>query len=181
MTSNVACTVDQRRLPRIPHCLSASSDSLYLQLNPTIWTISYLRKPTNCTISLQEWHFPAPLRHIEKQQFYWNWATLALQSSSLQSRKFNIDKPPKGVQEPECRSVLRQESQRISKIGVEPKGVRKWGGLGWKPTPWICYVAKTSLLMQRSLCMFSYIFCLFDVNLTQKPQNDFAWKFQGTL
>jgi len=28
--------------------------------------------------------------------------------------------------------------------------------------------------MQRSLCMFSYIFCLFDVNLTQKPQNDFA-------
>jgi len=29
--------------------------------------------------------------------------------------------------------------------------------------------------------MFSYIFCLFDVSLTQKPQNDFALKFQETL
>jgi len=29
--------------------------------------------------------------------------------------------------------------------------------------------------------MFSNIFCLFDVNLTQKPQNNFAWKFQGAL
>jgi len=28
---------------------------------------------------------------------------------------------------------------------------------------------------------FVYIFCLFDVNLTQKPQNDFASKFPGTL
>ena len=64
---------------------------------------------------------------------------------------------------------------------VGTKGVRKGLGLGLKPPPWICYVTKTSLLMQRSLCMFSYIFCLFDVNLTQKPQNDFAWKFQGTL
>jgi len=31
--------------------------------------------------------------HIEKQQFYWNWATLPLQSSSLQMPKFNVDKP----------------------------------------------------------------------------------------
>ena len=158
MTSNVACTVDQRRLPRIPHCLSASSDSLYLQLNPTIWTISYLRKPTNCTISLQEWHFPAPLRHIEKQQFYWNWATLALQSSSLQSRKFNIDKPPKGVQEPECRSVLRKESQRISKIGVEPKGVRKWGGFGVKTHPVNLLCCKNVITYAKE---FVYVFVHF--------------------
>ena len=25
---------------------------------------------TNCTISLQEGHFPTPLRHIENQNFY---------------------------------------------------------------------------------------------------------------
>jgi len=54
-------------------------------------------------------------------------------------------------------------------------------GVGVKTPLWICYVTKTSLLMQWSLCMFSYIFYLCDVNLTQKPQNDFAWKFQGTL
>jgi len=35
------------------------------------------------------------------------------------------------------------------------------GGVGVNPPPWICHVTKTSLLMQRSLCMFSYIFaCL---------------------
>jgi len=39
------------------------------------------------------------------------------------------------------------------------------GGFGVKTPPWICYVTKTSLLMQRSLCTFSYIFCSFDVNL----------------
>jgi len=26
----------------------------------------------NCTLSLQEWHFPTQLGHIEKQQFYCN-------------------------------------------------------------------------------------------------------------
>ena len=35
--------------------------------------------------------------------------------------------------------------------------------------------------MQRSLRMFSYIFCLFDVNLTQKPQNDFAIKISRNI
>jgi len=40
--------------------------SLYLQFKPTIWTLSYLHKHTNCTILLQERHFPTPLRHIEK-------------------------------------------------------------------------------------------------------------------
>ena len=51
------------------------------------------RKHTNCTISLQERYFPPPLRHTQKQQFYWNWVTLPLQSSSLQSPKLNVDKP----------------------------------------------------------------------------------------
>jgi len=57
-----------------------------------IWAVSYPRKHTNCTISLQEWHFATPLRHTEKQQFYWNWETLPLQRSSLQPPKFNVDK-----------------------------------------------------------------------------------------
>jgi len=69
MTANVTCTVEERRLLRKPHCLSAGSDSLSLKFKPTIWTLSYLRKHTNCTISLQERHFPTPLRHIEKQEF----------------------------------------------------------------------------------------------------------------
>ena len=42
---------------------------------------------------LQERHFPTPLRHREKQQLRWNWAMLPLQSSSLQSPKFNVDNP----------------------------------------------------------------------------------------
>ena len=46
----------------------------------------------NCTISLQERHLPSPLRHTEKHQFYWNWATLSVQSSSLQPEKLNVDK-----------------------------------------------------------------------------------------
>ena len=36
--------------------------------------------------------FPTQLRHAEKQQLYWNWATLPLQNSSLQSPTFNFDK-----------------------------------------------------------------------------------------
>ena len=61
------------------------------------------------------------------------------------------------------------------------KGVRKGGGGGVKnpPVNLLCY--KNVVTYAKGLCMFSYIFCLFDVNLTQKPQNDFAWKFQGTL
>jgi len=92
VTAKVTCTDEARRLPRNTHCLLAGSDSLYLQLKPAIWTLSYLRKRTNCTISLQERHFPGPLRHIEKQHFRWNWATSLLQISSLQSPKFIIDK-----------------------------------------------------------------------------------------
>jgi len=42
---------------------------------------------------LQERHFPAPLRHAEKQQLYWNWEMLPLQSSSLQPPKLNVDRP----------------------------------------------------------------------------------------
>ena len=91
--ANVTCTVEKRRLPRNAHCLSAGSDSFYLQFQPTIWALSYPRKHINCTSSLQERHFPTPLRHTEKQQFYWNWTTLPLHSSSLQSPKFNVDKP----------------------------------------------------------------------------------------
>ena len=92
MIVNVTCTVEERRLLRNPHCLLAGSGSLYLQVEPTIWTLSYPRKHTKCTISLQEWHFPPLLGHIEKQQFYWNWAMLPLQSSSLQWTKFIVDK-----------------------------------------------------------------------------------------
>jgi len=64
---------------RKPRCLSAGSYSLYVQLKPTIWTQSYPRKYTNCTTPLQERHFPAPWRHAEKQQLYWNWEKLSLQ------------------------------------------------------------------------------------------------------
>ena len=59
-----------------PYCPSAGSDSLYLQFKPTIWTQRCLRKHTNCTISLQERHFPTPLRHTENHQFYWNTQSL---------------------------------------------------------------------------------------------------------
>jgi len=68
------------------------------------------------------------------------------------------------------------------KYGNYVQGRTQGGGdLGLNLPSWICYVTKTSLLMQRSLCMLSYIFCLFNVDLNQKPQNDFAWKFQGAL
>jgi len=53
----------------------------------------------------------------------------------------------------------KQEGQL--KICSSGQGRTQGGGFGVKPPPWICYVTKTSLLMQRSLCMFSYIFCLF--------------------
>ena len=42
---------------------------------------------------LQEHHFPTPLRHAEKQQLHWNWATLPLLSYALQPPKFNVDNP----------------------------------------------------------------------------------------
>jgi len=92
MTANVKYTVEQRRLLQNSHCLSAASDSLYLQFKPIIWAQSYLRKHTNCTTPLQERYFPIPLRHAEKQQFYWNWATLPLQRFSLLPN-INADKP----------------------------------------------------------------------------------------
>ena len=71
----------------------ARFDSLYLLFKLIIWILYYLRKRTNCTISLEERHFPTSLCHIEKQQFYWNWSTLLFQISSLQSPNFNINKP----------------------------------------------------------------------------------------
>jgi len=75
MTANVQYTVEQRRLLRNSHCLSASSDSFYLQFKPTIWAQSYSRKH-QLHYQLQERHFPTPLRTAEKQQFYWNWTTV---------------------------------------------------------------------------------------------------------
>jgi len=63
---------------RNSHCLSADSDSLYLQFKATIWAQSYPCKHTNCIKQLQERHFPKPLHHAEKQLLYWNWATLPL-------------------------------------------------------------------------------------------------------
>jgi len=74
MTTND--TVGQRRLLRNLRCLSAGSDSLYLQFKLTIWAQSYPRKHSSCTTSLHERHFPTPLRHAEKQQWDWNCATL---------------------------------------------------------------------------------------------------------
>jgi len=35
VTAGITCTVEERRLPRNPHCLSAGSDSPYLQIKPT--------------------------------------------------------------------------------------------------------------------------------------------------
>jgi len=103
----------RKEILRNPHCLSAGPDLLYLQFKPTIWTLSYLRKHTNCTISLQERHFPTPLRYTENQQFCWNWAALPLQSSSFQSPKFNVDKPTQwlGQRGPttfDLRAILRK-------------------------------------------------------------------------
>jgi len=67
MTANVQYNVEQRRLLRISHCLTAGSDSLYLQFKSTIWVQNYPRKDTNFTTPLEERHFPMPLRHAEKQ------------------------------------------------------------------------------------------------------------------
>jgi len=69
-----------------PRCLSSRSYSLYLQLKLIIWAQSYPWKYT-------ERHFPAPLRHAEKQPLYWNCKKLSLQSSSLQPPKLNVDRP----------------------------------------------------------------------------------------
>ena len=77
----------------LPRCLPSGTDSFYLQFQLTIWALYYPRKHINCTISLQERHLPTPLRHTEKHRFYWNGATLPLQSSSLHSPNFNVDKP----------------------------------------------------------------------------------------
>jgi len=74
-----------------PRCLSAGSYPLYLQFKPIICAQSYPRKYTNCTPPLQGSHFQAPLRHADKQQLYWNWEKLSLQSSLLQPPKLNVD------------------------------------------------------------------------------------------
>jgi len=65
--------------------------STLLAVQTEIWAQSYPRKYTNCTAPLQRSHFPAPLRHAEKQQLYWNWEKVSLQSSSLQLPKLNVD------------------------------------------------------------------------------------------
>ena len=95
LNANVKCKESSSL--RNLRCLSVGSDSLYLQFKPTIWAlnVNYPRKHTNRTISLQEHLLTTPLalRYTEKQQLYWNWATLPLRSSSLQPPKFNADKP----------------------------------------------------------------------------------------
>jgi len=70
MTANVQHIVEQRRLLRNSHCLSASSDSLYLRFKTDNLSSRYPCKHTNFTIPFQERHFPIPLRHEEKQQVY---------------------------------------------------------------------------------------------------------------
>jgi len=56
MTANIKCTSEQRRPLRKSRCVSAGSDSLWLQFKSTIWVQSYSRKHTNCTNPLQERH-----------------------------------------------------------------------------------------------------------------------------
>jgi len=63
MTANTKYTFEQSRLLQNSRCLSVGSDSLYLQLKPTIRAQSYRRKHTNCTTALQERYFPTQLRH----------------------------------------------------------------------------------------------------------------------
>jgi len=74
--------------------ISAGSYSLYLQFKLTIWAQSYQRKHINCTIPLQERHFPTPLRNAEKQPLYWKWPKLCLQSSSPQPPNLMLINPP---------------------------------------------------------------------------------------
>jgi len=63
MTANTKYAVERKRLLQNSCCLSAGSDSLYLQLKPTIRAQSYPPKHTNCTTALQQRYFPTPLRH----------------------------------------------------------------------------------------------------------------------
>jgi len=46
MTANVKCAIAQTSSLENSRCLSADSDSLYLQFKPTIWAQSYARKHT---------------------------------------------------------------------------------------------------------------------------------------
>jgi len=73
------------------HCLSAGSYPLYLQFKPIIWAQSYTRKYTNCTTPLQEVIFRHHHVMQKKEQLYWNWEKVSLQSSSLQPPKVNVD------------------------------------------------------------------------------------------
>jgi len=66
MTANVQHTVEQRRLLRISHCLSADCDSLYLQFKPTIWSQSYPHKQT--AISLPRFKNVIFRRHYVMQK-----------------------------------------------------------------------------------------------------------------
>jgi len=87
MTGNVKYTVEQRIRLRNSHCLWAAHRLalIFCTCSSTyiIWTLSHLRKHTNCTTPLQQSHFPTQLCHAEKWQLRWNRATLPLQSSSL--------------------------------------------------------------------------------------------------
>jgi len=51
---------------RKPHCLSAGTDSLYLQLKPRIRVLYYLCKHTSCTVTFQEHHFLMLVRTTKK-------------------------------------------------------------------------------------------------------------------
>jgi len=71
MTAND--TVEQRRLSQNSRCLSAGSDSLYLQFKPTIWAQSYPRKHTNYSTPPSRKLFSelrTPLHYPKKQMFY---------------------------------------------------------------------------------------------------------------
>jgi len=92
ITANIQYTVEHRTLLRNSHCLSAGSDSLYLQFKPTIWTQSYPRKH-NFATRLQERHILTTLRHTEKTAFVPKLSNVPLQSSLLPPLKFNVGKP----------------------------------------------------------------------------------------
>jgi len=81
----------RKEILRNPHCLSAGSDSLYLQFKPTIWTLSHLRKHINCTISLQERQHHYATQKTSSSTVTENVTFAKL--FTLQSPKFNVDKP----------------------------------------------------------------------------------------
>ena len=109
---------------------------------------------------LQERHFPTPLRHAEKQQLHWNWTMLPLQSSSLQSPKFNVDNPTylPGYSLWHFLEISRwtlKNSIRCAKKGLFLILMTASSG---KPTPGLCFLPgrlRWTLFLKRSMAIHS--------------------------